>query len=294
VASLAIAVVAGAAALLSPDRRLFDSVFQAASAFTNSGLYTGRLPAASSVRAQAVLMPLAFLGGLGLPVLMDLFDRVTGAARRLSTHSRTVLGTSAALYLLGTLAFALMLLPRTAHPAGGGEYAPHWRDAVAGASAAALNARGAGFPFEYASALPRAMQWLLILLMAVGAGSAGTGGGLKANSLVVLTRGAAAALRGGPVGRAVGVAAVWVVVYFGIVLAGFLLLLWRAADVAADRLLFLTVSAASNVGLTHDPVSITGPGLYTLCAVMLAGRLAPVFVLWWMATTTRDADVAVG
>jgi Trk-type K+ transport system membrane component len=75
VASLAIAVVAGAAALLSPERRLFDSVFQAASAFTNSGLYTGRLPGVSSVRAQAVLMPLAFLGGLGLPVLMDLFDR---------------------------------------------------------------------------------------------------------------------------------------------------------------------------------------------------------------------------
>jgi Trk-type K+ transport system membrane component len=158
----------------------------------------------------------------------------------------------------------------------------------------ALNARGAGFPFEYASAYPRAMQWLLMLLMAIGASTAGTGGGLKANSLVVIGRGATAALRGGRVPRAVGVAAVWVTVYFGVVLVGLLLLLWRAADVAADRLLFLTISAASNVGLAHDPVSITGPGLYTLCAVMLAGRLAPILILWWMAATTRDADVAVG
>jgi Trk-type K+ transport system membrane component len=93
--------------------------------------------------------------------------------------------------------------------------------------------------------------------------------------------------------RAFGIAAVWATVYLGIVFGGLLLLLWRAADMAADRLLYLTVSAASNVGLAHDPVSIVGPGLYTLCAVMLAGRMAPVFFLWWMARTTDDADLAV-
>jgi Trk-type K+ transport system membrane component len=63
---------------------------------------------------------------------------------------------------------------------------------------------------------------------------------------------------------------------------------------SGDQLLFLAVSATSNVGLAHDPVSIVGPGLYTLCALMLAGCLAPVFVLWWMARTAHDAEVAVG
>ena len=48
------------------------------------------------------------------------------------------------------------------------------------------------------------------------------------------------------------------------------------------------------MGLAHDPVSITGPGLYTLCAVMLAGRVAPVFVLWSLARTGERAEVAVG
>lgn len=292
-ASLLLAVLAGATVLLSHDRRVFDSVFQAASAFANSGLYVGRLSAPLSLRAHAVLMPLAFIGGLGLPVLMDLFDRLTGGTRRLSTHTRTVLVTSAALYLIATLAFWLMLAPR--QPAYG--YAPHaapWRDALASASAVAVNARGAGFPFEFASTYPRAMQWLLIVLMAVGANPAGTGGGIKATTLAVLGWGVRDALRGGRVRRAAGVAAVWVLGYGAIVFAGLLLLLWRSTDMAADRLLFLTVSAASNVGLAHDPVSITGPGLYTLCAVMLAGRVAPVFVLWWMARTTDDADVAVG
>ena len=287
-ASLLLAVLAGATGLLSYDRRVFDSLFQATSAFTNCGLHVGRLSAPATLRAQAVLLPLAFVGGLGLPVLMELFDRLTGSPRRLSTHAWTVLTTSALLYLGATLAFALMLAPR-----GTGTHPAAWPDALASASAAAVNARGAGLPFEFASAYPRAMQWLLIVLMAIGASPAGTGGGLKTTTLTQLIASARAALRGQRVPRAAGVAAVWLAVYLGLVFGGLLLLLWRAADVAADRLLFLTVSAASNVGLAHDPVSIVGPGLYTLCAVMLAGRVAPVFVLWWMARTTTDADVAV-
>jgi trk system potassium uptake protein len=221
---------------------------------------------------------------------MELFDRVTGGAARLSAHARTALGTSALLYLAATVPFALMLVPWSADglPTGA-----EVKAAATSASALAVNARGAGIPFEFASGYPRAIQWLLVVLMAVGANPAGTGGGVKATTVVQLIGGIRAALRGQRVPRAFGVAAVWLGVYLGIVVGGMLLLLWRVADIGGDRLLFLTVSAASNVGLAHDPVSITGPGLYTLCAVMLAGRVAPVFVLSWMARTTTDAEVAV-
>ena len=283
VAATVLAVLAGATGLLAPDRRVFDSVFQAASAFTNSGLHVGRLPAADTLRAQAVLLPLAVLGGLGLPVLMELFDRATGQTRVMSKHTRTALATTALLFLMATLVFVALL----------GTREPLLRDAAASASALAVNARGAGLPFDFASFYPRALQWLLIVLMAVGANPAGAGGGLKATTVVQLFDGARAALSGRRVGRAFGVAVVWLALYSAIVFGGLLLLLWRQPDVGADRLLFLTVSAASNVGLAHDPVAITGPGLYTLCAVMLAGRVAPLFVLWWMARTTADAELAV-
>ena len=292
-AATLLAVLTGATALLSPDRRVFDSVFQAASAFTNSGLYVGRLSTAASVRAQAVLMPLAFVGGLGLPVIMELFDRVTGGAKSLSAHARTVFTTSAALYLGATLVFFVILALKEVAARDAARPVP-LRDALASASALAVNARGAGLPLEYASSYPRVMQWLLVVLMAVGANPAGTGGGVKATTVAALVRGVRAALGGGRAGRAFGVAAVWAALYAAIVFAGLLLLVWRVADMPADRLLFLTVSATSNVGLAHDPVSIVGPGLYTLCALMLAGRIAPVFVVWWMARTTDDADVAVG
>ena len=49
----------------------------------------------------------------------------------------------------------------------------------------------------------------------------------------------------------------------------------------------------SNIGLSHEPVSIVGTGLHTLSALMLIGRLAPLLVLWWLAKTTEES-IGVG
>ena len=74
---------------------------------------------------------------------------------------------------------------------------------------------------------------------------------------------------------------------------GFLALAAGQPQMPADRLIFLTISAVSNVGLSHDPISIVGPGLFLLSLLMLAGRLAPLAVLWWMARSMRGEDVLV-
>ena len=108
--------------------------------------------------------------------------------------------------------------------------------------------------------------------------------------LVVGVRSALRGERGGP---AFGVAAVWLAIYAGMVFGGLLLLLvrrrhQRRSPAVPHR------QRGQQRRLAHDPVSIVGPGLYTLCAVMLAERVAPAFVLWWMARTMVDADVAVG
>ena len=189
-AALLIAVLAGATPLLGPDRRMFDAVFQATSAFANSGLYVGRLNGVSSVVPHAVLLPLAFIGGLGLPVLMELFDRATAGrgagARPLSVHTRTVFVTSAVLYLSGTLIYLALLSPRRI-PEDTGDVAV-WQEAMASSSAASLNSRTAGFAFEFAAGYPRTMQWVLMLFMAVGANPAGTGGGIKATTVATARR----------------------------------------------------------------------------------------------------------
>jgi hypothetical protein len=65
-------------------------------------------------------------------------------------------------------------------------------------------------------------------------------------------------------------------------------------ELPADRLLFIAISAASLVGFSQDPISMTGGGMIVVSVAMFLGRVAPIAILWWSATTVKDGDVAVG
>jgi trk system potassium uptake protein TrkH len=292
------AVLAGTAVLYCARADLIDAVLQSACALGNSGqVITGttsglygernRFPSFSAWQSQCILLPLSVIGGLGLPVVMELYDRLVGGAKRLSMHSRTVIKLTAGIYLVATV--VLFIVARV-HRA---PVTHTSRLAFLAASTTAINARTAGFPFEVLDAFGHPAQWLIVLLMVIGASPAGTGSGLKATTFWHLFRGIRDILRGRPVPRVVGIAAVWFAAYVLLAVGGFLLLSVVASQMNADQAGFLTISALSNVGLSHDPVSITGPGLFVLDLIMLAGRFAPLAVLWWMAGTTRDADVLV-
>ena len=293
-AAVTIAILLGTIGVIDPRQRtFFESVFLALSAFANSGLYLGRLGDVHDAHVHAVLLPLALFGGLGITVLLELFDRIAGV-RFLSMHTRTVLTLPARLYLIFLGLFFLVERPTGAAMTSESGALPAFQHTLMSASSAAVNARGAGFPLDYIGGLPRTMPWVLILLMIIGGNPGGTAGGLKGTTLVELFRGVRAALKGRPVRRAFGVAAAWGAIYGGIALTGFLLLTWLTPDLTADRSLFLAVSAASNVGLSHDPIAVTGAGLYVLSAIMLVGRIAPLLVLWWMVRAAPESEVAVG
>ena len=95
VAGALIAVVAtaviGMVALPGEPR---DRLYQSLSAFGNAGQFVGRLPVPTAWPAQAVLLPLAVLGGLGVPVLLD---AVRG---RQSAYTVRVVAWSAAVYVV--------------------------------------------------------------------------------------------------------------------------------------------------------------------------------------------------
>jgi trk system potassium uptake protein TrkH len=162
---------------------------------------------------------------------------------------------------------------------------------LATASALSVNSRTCGFPFWAAGALPRPGQWLLIVLMLIGAAPGGAGGGLKVTALFHFFRGTRGALRRETGRRVTGIIAVWIATYAGLVLLTLLGLLASLPDMPGDRLLFLAASAVGNVGLSHDPVSVADVGLMVVSLAMLIGRFAPLAVLWWIARTTSDADV---
>lgn len=283
-----LASLGGAAALAASGTNLLDALLQASSAFANSGLFTGSLPTTTAPTTYLVLLPLAVLGGLGLPVLIELRNRTFGGSC-LSKHSRVVLALTGLAYLIGFAALVLAQAP-VAGPGGW----PAWRNTLASCSVAAVNTRSCGLPFQTPAAFTAPGQWILVGLMLVGASSAGTAGGLKLTTLWNLFAGTRDVLAGRAVPRAMGIAVVWCGVYLTSLFVGVMLLLATDSQIPGERLIFLVASALGNVGLWHDPVSITGPGLFVLSLLMLIGRLAPLGILWWMAETTRGAEVLVG
>lgn len=286
--AILLTTLGGAAALAASGEPVFGAIFHSTCAFANSALWLGSNPSTSAGSTWLVLLPLVILGGLGLPVLMEASDRFFGGPP-LSRHSRLVLMLAGLTYLFGLIA---LILAQTPAAWSGGWFA--WRNTLASCSVAAINARTAGIPFESPAVFTVAGQWLLMALMLIGAAPAGTASGLKTTTLWQLARGVRDILGGRPAPRPVGIAAVWLGLFLLALFTGVLLLATTDPQIAPDRLLFLCCSAIANVGLSHDPVSITGPGLIVLSLLMLAGRLGALAVLWWMAETTSGADVAVG
>ena len=115
----------------------FDAIFQAVSAFGNSGLYIGRLPGGNSLPTHLLLLPLAVLGGLGLPVLMELADLLRSRTP-LSSHSQTTLTWTAGIYLAALTLLVILQWPGQSAPVG------QWRQTLVTASqqAAQLAIRG--------------------------------------------------------------------------------------------------------------------------------------------------------
>lgn len=285
------ALLAGTAATTTPQRTFLSDVLLAASAFGNSGVVINPPGGIFDWTTHAVLLPLAVLGGLGLPVLIDLYDRFVNR-RELSSHSRVVLSSSAAVYLCG-----LALLVALQWPQLKDGKTPQWTDVrpvLLSSSVAALNSRTCGLPSEYVGGWSRAAQWIVVMLMFIGAGSAGTAGGLKVTTLTELTRGGFRLLRGQLPGRMLGVALAWFATFATLNIVTMTMLLRTEVALPGDRSLFISVSAASNAGLSIDPISITGDGLILLSITMLLGRTLPWVVLWCAALWVREADVAVG
>ena len=287
VGSILVVAVMGGFALMGQDRSFSAGAFQAISAFGNSGLTLGGLPAQNTIQASLVILPLALLGGLGLPVLMEITAVLRGR-RALSEHSRVVLSWSAGVYLCAAGILLLIRWPGV----HAGFHA--WVAAAIESSQLSINARSAGFAFSEISQLPLVSTSALILIMIIGASPGGTAGGLKVTTLQILTRGTAETLAGRFAGRRFGVALVWTLGYLGLLCLATLALLMTEPDLHLDRSLFLAASAVGNVGLSNEPVVVSTQGLYVLSAAMMLGRIAPMMLLWYVMDTTADATVAIG
>jgi potassium uptake TrkH family protein len=273
-------------------RAVWLGVFHAVSAFNNAGfsLFSDNLT--RFLTDGWVLVPVSvavIIGGLGFPVILELSRRTR--PRRWSLHTRLTL-TMTAILLVGGTVFVTVGEWDNVHTIGTLDPAQK----VLAGFFHAVQPRTAGFnAWDYAD-VTQETKLGTILLMFIGGGSAGTAGGLKVTTFILLLFVIIAEVRGEPqvtafdrrieprvVRQAVTVALLGVAA-----VVGSTMLLTELTDFAIPDVMFEATSAFATVGLSTGLTPNMGvPGQLVLVALMFVGRLGPITLVSALALRER-------
>ena len=277
---LGIGCAAGTGFLLTPTRDFWPAIFESMASLTNAGMSLDGPRVLHDIRLFTIILPLAAFGGLGLPVVLNLFESFANN-KPLHDYTRRVLRLTA---LAWVVAFGVLLLCNVALPL---------RENVALSWLNAINSRTLGMDVESAFSLTRQAWWIVALLSLIGACPGGTAGGMKITTLQIVMRESGKLMRGEKSGWVLFWALRWMATFLGVTLLLFLLLLAQATQIPSERLAFIATSALGRSGLSHDTLSLTGMSLYLLSAGMLAGHLLPIWAglkLWQFGLRTGRYD----
>lgn len=275
-------------------RALYLGVFHSVSAFNNAGfaLYSDSL--IGFVGDPWICLPIAvavIFGGLGFPVLFEL-RRHLGRPRSWSLHTKLTLGTSAALLAGGTL---FVTGSEWENPDTLGGLSTPGR-LLAGFFQAVMP-RTAGFnSLDYGEMRDGTLLGTDVLMF-IGGGSAGTAGGIKVTTFVILLYVIYAEVRGERhvnaadrrIGERVQRQALTVALLsVGLVMSSTLLLL-ELTNLPTRDVLFETISAFATVGLsTGVTADLPSAGQVVLVLLMFVGRLGPITLVSALALREKQ------
>lgn len=265
-----------------PGEAIWHGVFHAVSAFNNAGFALHSDNLMGFVGDPWVCLPIAaavIIGGLGFPVLFEL-RRQYRRPVLWSMNTKLVLAGSAVLLIGGTV---FLTAVEWTNPATLGALPPADR-VLAGFFQSAIT-RTAGFNSVDVSQM-HPVSWLgMDILMFIGAGPAGTAGGLKITTFAVLFFILSTELQGGTavnifgkrLSRAVHRQAITVVLLAIALVMGSSMFLMLITDFGQERILFEVISAFATVGLSTGITAAMPPaGQLVLILLMFVGRLGPV------------------
>ena len=286
---------------------IFQGVFHAIMGFCNAGLVNLEagtfIPYAGNWLVVGTLALAIILGGLGFPVLVDLYRyRID---RRLTVHSRLVLITSAVLLLVGVASVAAMEWSNTG-TLGGQPLSTRLAMSVF----QGVTARTAGFATVNYPEMRAPTLVVQTILMFIGTAPTSTGGGIKVTTLALVVLIVVAQVRGQDritlfwrtlprplIARALSILA----------LASLLVLLSTLALMISDGLallpaLFEVTSAFGTVGLSLDVTpNLSTFGKILVSVVMFLGRVGPITFVVALAVRQRtqhyrypEEEIAIG
>lgn len=269
----------------------WSGVFHAISAFNNAGFSIHEDSLMRYAEDGLILVPVLLaiiIGGLGFPVLHDLRDKLRDP-HHWSVHTKlTLLGSGV---LLAGGAFVLLVFEWTNPQTLGPMAVP---EKLLSALFASVSARTAGFNSIDIGALTHESWGLHYFLMFIGGGSAGTAGGVKVGTAMILVLLVVAEIRGRSDTEAFGrrisnsaqrQAITVLVLGSAMVVLGTLVIL-RTTDIATDRIIFEVISAFGTVGLsTGITADLPETAQLMLALLMYVGRVG---------TITLAASLALG
>ncbi|MEE3126137.1 MAG: potassium transporter TrkG [Actinomycetota bacterium] len=298
VVEVAVAVVLAlrfwAAYDVSPGRAAYLGVFHSVSAFNNAGFALWPDSLVRFATDPWICLPIAasvIVGGIGFPVILELRKRLR-TPRAWSMHTKMTLWATAVLLVLGTL---VITANEWRNPATLGQLDTPGR-LLAGFFQAVMP-RTAGFNSVDTGAMLEGSLLVTVVLMFIGGGSAGTAGGIKVTTFVLLLVVIWAEVRGERdvqafdrrIGeRVVRQALTIALLSVGLVTAATVVLV-EITRMSTHLVLFEVVSAFATVGLSTGITADVGTaGHLVLTVLMFVGRLGPITLVSALALRERQ------
>lgn len=304
IGAIGIYVLWGDFAFNGPGEKLYTSIFHSISAFCNAGFstleYGFETPLATELYMLHIFMGvLIFFGGLGFPVIRDIFsplqlrDRLKHPWKQWKLSSKIAVYTSIVLILIGMAAFYFLHVQE------------HFRHkspiAIIGISFfQSVNLRTSGFNSINLEHLPNVLLLICIFQMFIGASSASTGGGIKTSTFIVMMVAVIGTIRGKKQltlsNRTLAIELIYkafaVVIFSGLfVLLVITLLSFFEPGLELLRLAFESVSAFATVGLsTGITAGLSDYSKVTLTIAMFVGRVGIITLAYSLSTRAIAAD----
>ncbi|WP_409341541.1 TrkH family potassium uptake protein [Paenibacillus sp. MBLB4367] len=257
-------------------KAVYFGIFHSVSIFNNAGFelfggFRSLTPYVNDYGINLVSMVLIILGGIGFIVITDLIE--FPKTRRLSLHSKVVLSATAVLTVLA--AVGIFVFEYTNGKTLG---ALSWDSKILASVFQSVTLRSAGVNTVDIAELRGATQFLMIIMMFIGAAPGSTGGGIKLTTFAVLVGALVTMIRGkedvvlfryrmsgNDVYKAITLALIGV---FMLVSATMLLSVFQNNDFM--MIMFEAASAFGTVGLS---MGLTGELTY-------AGKLILIFMMY--------------
>ena len=287
-------------------RGIWISIFNSVSAFCNAGIdiiaENSLVGYATNPLINAVTETLIILGGLGYIVWWDVVRVLKDWKRlkwkcfqKLTLHSKIVLSITAILVFGGA---ALLLAFEFNNPLTIGNYS--FFDKMQVALFQSVTTRTAGFATVAQENLTNPSAILCLLLMFIGGSPAGTAGGIKTVTIVVLIATAYTTIKNKnevslfnrdltrqTVRKAVAVSGMSFCIMFVSTI-----LLSLVTDAAALDILYETISATATVGLTRNLTGILNAwGKIIIIFTMYLGRVGPISLAFMFKSRKETVNI---